>query len=120
MVVIDAIGLITCRTPVNCHRIPVIYCSEHEAIVVALHCQQYVHGLHINKILVYVNTSIFCVNKRIFVFCISFCYSDVYGSPAITSYTTFMSSSVFEIDCVSQMKTRFKQPFVVLGVTFPH
>ena len=33
------------RIPVNSHRTTVIYCSEHEAIVVALDCQQYVHGL---------------------------------------------------------------------------
>ena len=67
-----------------------------------------------------VNTGIFCANKRIFVFCKSFCYSDVCGSPVITPYITSMSSSVFEIGCVSQVKTRFKQPFVVLSVTFPH
>ena len=48
----------------------------------------------------YVNASIFCVNKRIFVFCkskISFFYSGVCGSPVITPYTTFVSSAVLEI-----------------------
>ena len=35
-----------------------------------------------------------------------------------TGYYTFVSSSVFEIGCVSRVKTRFKQPFVVLRVTF--
>ena len=35
-------------------------------------------------------------------------------------YSTSVSSSVFEIGCVSQVKTRFKQPFVVLSVTFPN
>ena len=47
-----------------------------------------------------VNTSIFCVNERIFVFCkssISFFYSGVCGSPVITLYTTSVSSAVFEI-----------------------
>ena len=67
-----------------------------------------------------VNTGIFCANKRIFVCSKSFCYSDVCGSPVITPYITSVSSSVFEIGCVSQVKTRFKQPFVVLSVTFPH
>ena len=47
----------------------------------------------------HVNTSIFCVNKRIFVFCKSkkfFFYSGVCGSSVITPYTTSVKSSVFE------------------------
>ena len=51
----------------------------------------------------YVNTSIFLCFK------ISSCYSDVCGRPVITPYTTFI---VFEIGCVSRVKTHFKQPFI--------
>ena len=51
----------------------------------------------------HVNTSIFCVNKQIFVIFKSkklFFYSDVCGSSVITPYTTSVRSSVFETACV--------------------
>ena len=50
----------------NSHRIlPVIYCSEHETIVLVLQCQLY--GLcKYTNILMCVNTSMFCVNLQIF------------------------------------------------------
>ena len=73
-----------------------------------------------NHITVFITPYSKYVNKRISVFCKSFCYSDVCGSPVITPYITFVNSSVFEIGCVSRVKTRVQQPFVVLSVTFPH